>query len=165
MITAVILVLVSLGFVLAEVFFPSLGLFGLIAGACILFADIIAFEEGHGVGWGFVVAEVILVPMVVWAGFKVLPSLPFGKRMLLKGPANEPGAGLPDHDHLEGTTGVALTDLRPAGTARLGTQRLSVVSLGGLIEEDTPIVVVAVEGTEIRVRPQGDEPNAQPGSV
>ena len=157
MLTAIILVLVSLGFVLAEVFFPSLGLFGLIAGGCILFADMIAFEHGQVMGWSFVVAEVILVPFVVWAGFKLLPKMPFGRRMLLEGPATEPGAGVPDHDHLEGRTGVAVTDLRPAGMGRIDERRLSVVSVGGLIEQDTPIVVVAVEGAEIRVRPHGED--------
>lgn len=158
MVTAIILVLVSLGFVLAEVFFPSLGLFGLIAGVCILFADIIAFEQGQVTGWAFVIAEVILVPLVVWGGFKVLPRLPFGRRMILEGPTTEPGAGTPEHVHLEGQAGVALTALRPAGLARIGDERLSVVALGGLIAQDTPITVVSVEGAEIRVRPQEDGP-------
>lgn len=158
MLMAIILLLVSLGFVLAEVFFPSFGLLGLIAGVCILFADILAFEQGQTIGWAFVVAEVVLVPTVVWGGFKILPKLPFGRRMILEGPVTSPGAGTPQHSHLEGQVGVALTSLRPAGLARIGDERLSVVALGGLIEEDTPITVVSVEGTEIRVRPQGDSP-------
>jgi membrane-bound ClpP family serine protease len=78
--------------------------------------------------------------------------------MILEGPVTSPGAGTPQHSHLEGQVGVALTSLRPAGLARIGDERLSVVALGGLIEEDTPITVVSVEGTEIRVRPQGDSP-------
>jgi len=158
---AVILVLVSLGFVLAEVFFPSLGLFGLIAGICILFADIMAFDEGQVVGWSFVAAEVVLVPTVVWAGFRILPRLSFGRRMILQGPATAPGAGTPEHAHLQGKTGTALTGLRPAGMARIGDERLSVVSVGGLLEADTPIIVVAVEGAEIRVRRhEASTPNA-----
>ncbi len=157
MLEAILLVLLSLGFVLAEVFFPSLGMFGLIAGALILFADIIAFDHGQATGWAFVAAEVVLVPWVVWMGFKLLPKLPFGRRMLLEGPVTPPDGGLPDHAALQGQTGVALTDLRPAGMARLGDERLSVVSLGGLIDENTPIIVVAVEGTEIRVRPHDVE--------
>ncbi len=160
MLTAIILLLVSLGFVLAEVFFPSLGLLGLIAGVCIIFATILAFEQGQAIGWAFIAAEVVLVPAVVWGGFKLLPHLPFGRRMILQGPATDPGAGIPEHDHLEGSTGIALTDLRPAGLARIGEERLSVVSLGGLIEQDTPIVVVAVEGAEIRVRPQDEAGSA-----
>jgi len=157
MILAVVLVLIGLGLVLAEVFFPSLGMFGLMAGACIIFADIIAFEAGTAVGWSFIAAEVILIPFVIQMGFKVLPLLPFGKRMMLDGPVTEPGAGLPDFSYLIETAGMAQTDLRPAGTGRFGDERVSVVSLGGMIEEGTPIVVVAVEGAEVRVRPAAQE--------
>ena len=61
MITAIILALVGLGFVLAEVFFPSLGVFGIIAGACIIMANVLAFEEGDLTGYTFMVASVVLV--------------------------------------------------------------------------------------------------------
>ena len=157
MILAIILVLVGLAFVLAEVFFPSLGMLGLIAGACIIFADMLAFEAGTSIGWTFVVAEIFLIPYVVHMGFKLLPRLPFGRRMILSGPTNSPGAGLPDYERLLGSEGTAVTDLRPAGTGRFGEERLSVVAVGGLVEENARIVVVDVDGSEIRVRPIKNE--------
>ena len=152
MATAVILVLVAVGFTIAEVFFPSLGAFALAAGACILIADIMAFEEGPIVGWIFVAVEIVLVPMTVWAAFRVLPKTRLGSRMVLSGPDHEPVPGAPDLSHLVGREGEALTDLRPAGTVRIEGERVSVVSLGGMIERGTEVVVVAVEGTEVRVR-------------
>jgi membrane-bound serine protease (ClpP class) len=152
LILAIVLTLLGLGFILAEVFFPSLGLLGLMAGACILAADLFAFDVGDGVGWTFVVAQVLLIPTVVWLGFKALPHLAFGRRMLLTGPATTPGPGLPDLSHLVGRRGQALTDLRPAGMARFGDERVSVVALGGMIDRETELTVVAVEGAEIRVR-------------
>jgi membrane-bound serine protease (ClpP class) len=164
MILATSLLLIGLAFVLAEVFFPSLGLFGLIATGAILLADVIAFEQGDGWGWLFIGAEVLLVPLVVYGGFRILPRLPFGRRMILAGPTLEPGAGSPDHMHLLDRQGIALTDLRPAGTARFGDERLSVVSVGGLVEENTPIRVIAIEGNEVRVRalrPETPEPSRQ----
>jgi membrane-bound serine protease (ClpP class) len=162
-ILAVVLTLLGLGLILAEVFFPSLGLLGLMAGACILAADLFAFDVGNGVGWAFVVAQVLLVPTVVWLGFKALPHLSFGRRMLLEGPVTRPAPGLPDLGHLAGQRGVALTALRPAGLARFGEERVSVVSLGGMIDRDTPVVVVAVEGAEIRVRVTDDSNTAAGG--
>ena len=45
-----------------------------------------------------------------------------------------------------------MTDLRPAGTIRIGDRRVSVVALGGFLDSGTPVVVDAVEGTEIKVR-------------
>ncbi|MDF1702658.1 MAG: NfeD family protein [Planctomycetota bacterium] len=152
MITAIILALVGLGFVLAEVFFPSLGVFGIIAGACIIMANVLAFEEGDAAGYTFMVASVVLVPLVVRWGFQVLPKLPFGKRMILSAPVGDPGGGLPDLAHLEGRTGTALTDLRPGGMARIDGERLSVVSLDGMLDKGTPLLVTGIEGAEVRVR-------------
>lgn len=153
MMVASILVLVGLAFVLAEVFFPSLGLFGLIATGLIILADVLAFEESEPLGWSFIAAEIVLIPFVVYGGFRLLPRLPFGRRMILAGPTMKPGAGAPDLEYLRGKTGEALTDLRPVGTARFGDDRVPVIAVGGLIEVKTAIRVVAVEGSEIHVRP------------
>ena len=54
MLVAIILVLIGLGFVLAEVFFPSLGVFGIIAGTCLILATLQAFAvlaAQHGMVW------------------------------------------------------------------------------------------------------------------
>ncbi len=152
MVMAVILVLVAVGFTLAEVFFPSLGAFGLLAGTCIVIADIMAFEEGLTIGYIFIAVEIVLVPLTVWWAFRILPKTRIGSRMVLSGPESELGSGAPELDHLVGKSGEALTDLRPAGTVRLEDARVSVVSLGGMIEKGPDVVVVAVEGTEVRVR-------------
>ena len=152
MIVAIILTIVGLGFVLAEVFFPSLGVFGIIAGACLILATVQSFESGDAAGYSFIVAQVVLVPLVVRWGFKVLPSLPFGRRMILEKPDEDPGGGLPDLTYLQGRTGTALTDLRPGGMARFDDERISVVSLDGMLDEGTPLVVSEIEGAEVRVR-------------
>ncbi|MDJ0973208.1 MAG: NfeD family protein [Planctomycetota bacterium] len=150
--TAVILVLVAVGFTIAEVFFPSLGAFALMAGTCILIADIMAFEHSQAVGWTFVAVEIVLVPLTVWGAFKVLPHTSIGNRMVLSGPETDLSTGAPTLEHLIGQRGEAVTDLRPAGTVQFETDRMSVVSLGGMLERGTDVVVVAVEGTEVRVR-------------
>lgn len=55
-------------------------------------------------------------------------------------------------DALVGTQGVAITDLRPAGTARFGELRVDVVSEGGFIRSGTPLQVLKVEGNRVTVR-------------
>lgn len=45
-----------------------------------------------------------------------------------------------------------MTDLRPAGTAIVGNERLDVVSEGSFIKRDSLIEVVKVEGSRIVVR-------------
>lgn len=57
---------------------------------------------------------------------------------------------------LVGSTGIALTTLRPAGTAILNNQRLDVLTLGDYIEKDTKIEVVRVDGNRVFVRTVND---------
>lgn len=148
----IVLMLAGLAFVIAEVFFVSFGLLSLIALVLILGADALAFQHSTTYGWTLVVLQVILVPVLIRLAFFVLPRLPFGRRMLLTAPVTKPGAGLPDLETLVGRRGRALSDLRPSGTAQLDDVRVSVVATGGLIPRDAPIVVVEVEGSEVRVR-------------
>lgn len=152
MMVPVILLLIGLALVVAEVFFVSMGLLSLMAGVCILAADILAFQQGTAEGWTLVVLEIALVPLIVWGAFRLLPRLRFGRRMLLGGPATAPGGGFTSLDHLAGREGRALTDLRPAGTALLGDERITVVAVGGLVPKGSDIVVTTVEGPEVRVR-------------
>lgn len=152
MVVPIVLLLIGLALVVAEVFFVSMGLLGLMAGTCILAADILAFEQGQAEGWTLVALQLVLVPLLVWGAFRVLPRLPFGRRMLLRGPVTDPGGGFQSLDHLAGREGQALTDLRPAGTAILGDERVTVVAVGGLIPKGSDVVVTAVEGPEVRVR-------------
>ena len=54
---------------------------------------------------------------------------------------------------LVGREGVALTDLRPSGTALFGEERVDAVSESEWIEEGTEIKVVSSEGYRVVVRP------------
>src|SRR5690606_31264435 len=49
-------------------------------------------------------------------------------------------------DELIGLEGVTITDLRPAGTAEFGAERVDVVSLGSWVAAGTPVRVVRAEG-------------------
>ncbi|HEX8390936.1 MAG TPA: NfeD family protein [Longimicrobium sp.] len=59
----------------------------------------------------------------------------------------------PPRPELEGVEGVALTDLRPAGAARIGGERLDVVSETGWIGAGTPVRVIRSDGYRTVVRP------------
>ena len=69
--------------------------------------------------------------------------------------ANSATAGYtagPDTAALVGRTGVALSSLRPSGTARFGHERLDVVAGGEFIEAGAPVEVVEAHGLRIVVR-------------
>jgi membrane-bound ClpP family serine protease len=53
---------------------------------------------------------------------------------------------------LLGKEGIALTVLRPSGTAVFNTERIDVVSEGGFIDQHAKITVIKVEGVRIVVR-------------
>lgn len=54
-------------------------------------------------------------------------------------------AGAPAFRPPVGATGVAVTDLRPAGVGLFGAQRVDVVTNGEYVDRDTPIVVLRSE--------------------
>jgi len=152
MVLPIVLAIVGLALVVAEVFFVSMGMLSLLAGICILGADLLAFEQGPVTGWTFVAVEIVLVPVLVWLAFRALPHLPFGRRLLLTGPVTEPTGGFTGLDRFVGRAGKAVTDLRPAGTAAFDEERVSVVSIGGYIPRGSDVVAVSVEGPELKVR-------------
>ena len=155
----VVLLLLGLAFIIAEIFVVSFGLLSLVAGALIIGADVLAFDISPVYGWVLIVLQVILVPLTIRGAFAALPKLPFGRRMLLDGPVTPKGGAVPDLETLEGRHGRALTDLRPSGKADIDGRHVSVVAVGPLIPRDTDLVVVDVEGSEIRVRPLHPRPN------
>ncbi|MEE1193575.1 MAG: NfeD family protein, partial [Phascolarctobacterium sp.] len=56
-----------------------------------------------------------------------------------------------DFSQLLGKQGVALTTLRPAGTALIEGKRYDVSSLGDFLPKDSHIVVAKVEGSKLFV--------------
>lgn len=53
----------------------------------------------------------------------------------------------------DGKEGVAITPLRPAGTALIEGERINVVTEGAFVERDSSVTVVEVEGNRVVVQP------------
>ncbi|WP_407312647.1 NfeD family protein [Desulfosporosinus sp. SB140] len=58
----------------------------------------------------------------------------------------------PSYENFLGKQGIALSQLRPAGTADFSGERLDVVTEGGFIANGSKILVIAVEGPRVIVR-------------
>jgi membrane-bound serine protease (ClpP class) len=85
---------------------------------------------------------------------RFLPKTRLGRQLVLEtGLTAEQGfTSEPLSDHaLVGKTGLALSDLRPAGIADIDGKRVDVVSNGGYIEAGQPIKVDHVDGNRIVV--------------
>ena len=139
-----------------EVVMPS-GLVAVVAALLAIAGVVCLFRES--VSWGFtgVLGVLVLMPMILVLGFKIMPATPMGKRLLFgEGGKHEPvipeSAGH-ELEELLGAEGEAVTDLRPVGAARIEGERIDVRSEVAFVPMGTRVRVTAVEGSQIKVRP------------
>jgi membrane-bound serine protease (ClpP class) len=155
MIAAILLTLAGFVLMVAEVLFPSLGTFGLLAAAAIVGADVLAARDAGAVAmWVLIGVQAVGIPVVLKSAFWLLPRLPFTRGMILTPPAPATHDAVERLEHLLGATGVTVTDLRPSGTAVFGEERKTVVAEEGTLDRGTRVRVVAVEAYRIVVRPE-----------
>jgi membrane-bound serine protease (ClpP class) len=165
-----LLVGLGLGLLALEVLvIPGFGLPGIL-GLMALLGGFGLSVVGAGATWeailtamGWVALCLLLALAASVALLRVLPRLPWGRRLVLESEllAGVEGASAPEHDRRWlGHCGTAATPLRPAGVAHLDGARVDVVSEGEFIEAGEPIVVIRVDGNRIVVR-RTRTPNAQ----
>jgi membrane-bound serine protease (ClpP class) len=156
--------LVAAGLVLigVEVFaLPGFGFAGL-GGIALLASGLALTLVGAGATASVIVTalgRVALSLLLALAGglalLRLLPRLPFGRRLVLGTEMTALGgyASPPNRDrgYLD-RTGLALSPLRPAGIADIDGARVDVVSDGSFIDAGAEIVVTQVDGNRIVVR-------------
>ena len=158
-----VVLLLGLGLValLAEVFilpgFGAAGIFALAAfGAAIVLALVGGSPTSGDVAQALAVlgASLVITVAVAYAWLRHLPSSGRFSGLFLRHTAQQ-GEGyisaLPRPD-LVGRDGVAVTDLRPAGLAQIGSERVDVVTEGEYISQGTPVRVLRSEGYRHIVR-------------
>ena len=132
-----------------ETFLP--GMIAGILGFCCLVAAIVHAYASFGAQAGsYVLAGVVLGLMVgtaIW--IKFFPQTRVARMFTSQRTVGEIGTERPE---LLNQIGSALTPLRPSGTALIGGHRIDVVTEGSMIDRNTPIKVVAVEGMRVVVR-------------
>ena len=147
--TIVTLLIAGALLLLAETVLP--GLIAGIIGACCLIAAVVLGYVAHGPTVGTALAlgvgTVTITGTLLW--FRYFPDSRVAKLFISTGTVGDLGAGNPE---LVDQTGVALTNLRPSGTALINGHRVDVVTEGGLIERGAAVKVVAIEGMRTVVR-------------
>ena len=148
---AIIITLLVVG---AALLFLETLLPGMVAGSigflCLLAAVILGFRDFGFQAGSFILAGVLVGLLIgTWGWLKYFPDSRVAKRFISHSAVGE--LGVDRHELMHGT-GVALTQLRPSGTAEINGQRVDVVTEGGLIERGAKLRVVAVEGSRIVVR-------------
>lgn len=139
---------------------PGFGVFGILGLLALGFGVFRIFQEDFVtvLGWS-VVFGAVLLGLALW----LLPNLRLASPLLLKtrlagggGMVTLNGSQPGGFDHLIGTRGVALSDLRPAGVANFAGERVDVVTQGDFISVGSAIEVIRVEGNRVVVRQAQD---------
>ena len=107
-----------------------------------------------------VVSLIGFVLMGLWIFF-VFPHTSLGKRFVLHATISvaEGYSANQDFSRLVGVEGVASSDLRPSGIARLAEERVDVISDGDFIPRGTKIKVLKIKNGNVVVVPM-DQPKA-----
>ena len=157
---------IALVLLFLELFVPSGGLIGVVAGIAAI-ASVIAFFR-FDTTWGMVAAGSYLVlgPIIGVFAFKLWLNSPLAKNMILGGNEtvadNEEDLAMSaEHARQErlaqlrqliGAQGVAVTALRPVGTVKINGQRIDAMAEFGIIDAGTAVVVTDLYDNQIKVR-------------
>lgn len=126
------------------------GLLGLLATIGAVILAVAPGPEDAALTFAIVLSSLTLLGVAVWAvGSRLRAGHPLLGGMLSRDEGYR--ASLP-RPELEGLDGVTLTDLRPAGVAQFGDERLDVVSEAGWIPAGSPVRVLRSEGYRHIVR-------------
>jgi len=151
------LLLLAFGYLLliAEVFIPSGGLIGVLAISCLGLSLWQAFQQSTALGFKFLLADCVLMPLAIGVAIYLWPRTPLAKLVALRPPAPEEigRSHSPQRvDHLIGQTGRSLTPLRPSGLVNFDGRRLDGLAEEGLIPAGALVQAVRVRGGQLIVR-------------
>lgn len=160
-----IISLIVAGFLLIvlEMFLPGL-IIGFCGGICLITAVIMTYVS-YGVQTGTLTLMGVIIGGLIFTIFwmKNFSRFAMGRKLILH--RSIQGASSSElSTELKGTEGIALTDLRPSGTALLQGKRYDVVTEGRWIKSGTKLKVVEMERNRIIVRNIEKETTYDPSS-
>lgn len=147
-----------------EVFvLPGFGVAGIVGIVAISASMILAMMGGHPTSGDLAQALAVLgaslfiTAAVIYAWLRHLPNSGRFSGLLLQGAGNREAGFItaPSRPELVGQHGIALTDLRPSGSARIGEERLDVVTEGEYVPQGSRVTLVRSEGYRHVVRAVG----------
>jgi len=157
---ALILAAVGIALVVAEIFIPSGGMITVAAIAS--FAGSVWFAwkawwPDHAVyWWSYLAGVLILLPTVIVGAFYLFPRTKMGRKILLEAPnLSEVTPYVEEERRLSKTVGQigrTLSPLTPGGLVQVGGERFHCFSEGMIVDQGTPVKVVAVRGNRLLVQ-------------
>lgn len=157
---SVLLLGAAMALFVIETFVPSGGIIGITAAVCLIAGIVLLF--GVDTTYGLIASTVALLalPFLVAFTLKMWPHTPIGRALMLKDQQDDSGEA--EHRHPPaavgpsvGDTGRAVTWLRPVGMCVINNRREECLAVGGTIEPNAQVRVVAVDGMHIKVKIAG----------
>jgi len=149
-----ILFVFGIAMLLVEAFIPGLGIFGATGLISTLAAIVLAAVSIQTGLIMLVIALVLSVAFSVFA-FRYFAGRGALRHIILSAEekADQGYVAPRDQSKLTGKEGIAITSLRPSGTAEIEGKRVDVVSEGSYVPAGEKLVVERVEGVRVIVRP------------
>ncbi len=141
----------AFGVAFAEVIVPSFGILLILCLALAVYSwYVILTRHSHSVAIGFVLADMVLIPLFIKYSFRYL-----GNSGISHGSSLGAGSGL-DKVDLElqrhvGVTAIVDGTLRPTGRIRIGDDFFEAQTGGDFIEKGASVKVVSVSGSRFHV--------------
>ena len=139
---------------------PGFGVAGVVGTLAIVASMVLAMMGAHptapDIAQALAVlgASIFIIVAVMYAWLRHLPNSGRFSGLLLKGAVHKSSGfvSAPNRGDLVGRDGVAVTDLRPSGTARVGHERIDVVTEGEYVSQGSRVQVVQSDGYRHVVR-------------
>ncbi len=160
---SVLLLLLGCALVTLEVFVPSGGVLGFLAGTAVVASVVMAFTyHGATTGFGFIAMAFVGLTASVTLALKYLPRTAIGKRILLGVPTEEEVLPKNEKKALVGKIGVVKSPMLPSGAVVIEGRTIDAVSQGMAIDPGVRVIVIEVKSNRVVVRPaERDEQPAQ----
>lgn len=151
------LILTAAGFlvIFLELFVPSAGVLGLVAGICLVCGIVFGFLDSVQTGFLVLLAILVMLPIMIAAMIKMWPHTPIGKRILI-GPVEMDDVRLQGdyYDEIEslmGRLGTAKTKMLPSGIVMIDGKKFDAVTDGLPIDAGDTIKVISAKGNRVVV--------------
>ena len=138
--------------IIVEILLPTVGLLAGLGVAAMLYSIVLALGGDIGALAALGIALVISIVLFLLIVSRLPSSKLWNKIVLQKSARTEEGyVSAMEEKGLIGKTGEVLTELRPAGTARIDGRPVDVISEGAFIQKGKRIVVLSVNGSRVVV--------------
>ena len=157
-ILATVMLLVGLFLLGLEFFVPSFGMILVAAVITLIVSFWSACKAWWGVNpqffWTYIILLTAGIPGSLMGAITLIRKTSLGNRMILQ-PAPVSSTPSPGPlDHLVGKAAVSQSLMTPGGIVLINGERIHAESPGMLIEPNSPVIVVAIRGNRVVVRPQ-----------